>query len=104
MKIVEIIPNLSMNKECVELHQLLEIPLLGLDAEEWKEQAVQMPPEFDLWMDAQTKSLAASEQMTNLKDVVFPLYKVAKKVVLDAMWIRINQVSSCFRCALQTTH
>jgi len=82
-------------KECVEMHQLLEVPLLIPEADEWKEELWQMPQEFDAWRDAQMMSLKASEKIRNIQDVVFPLAKTFRKAVLDNLWIRIDQVESC---------
>ncbi|KAF5351689.1 hypothetical protein D9756_007604 [Leucocoprinus leucothites] len=77
--------------ECVEMQQLLEMPLLTPEASQWKEEMWQMPPEFDIWRDAQMMSLRASEEIGNFKDVVFPLAKTMRKAVLDNMWMRIDQ-------------
>ncbi|KAF9452735.1 hypothetical protein P691DRAFT_794128 [Macrolepiota fuliginosa MF-IS2] len=77
--------------ECVELHQLLENPLLVPEAEEWRDELSRMPPEFDQWVDAQMISLKASEEIANFKDLVFPLTKTTKRIVLDSMWMRIDQ-------------
>lgn len=82
-------------KECVEMQQLLEAPLLIPEANEWKEEMWQMPQEFDTWRDAQMMSLKASEEIANIQDIVFPLTKTFRKAVLDSLWIRIDQVRNC---------
>jgi len=93
-------------KECVEMHQLLEVPLLTPEADEWKEELWQMPQEFDTWRDAQMMSLKASEKIQNIQDVVFPLANTFRKAVLDNLWIRIDQVGSCYSTTtyVLTTH
>lgn len=78
----------------MQLQELLEAPLIGAEGEAWKKQPRQMPEQFEEWIDAQMYSRHASEQITNFKDVIFPLEKTKKQPVLDKMWTLINAVST----------
>lgn len=75
------------------MQQLLEIPLLSPQAADWREGFSQLPPECDQWKDAQMMSLKASEEIANFKDLAYPLTRTFKKVVLNKIWARIDQVS-----------
>ncbi|KAI0074642.1 hypothetical protein K474DRAFT_1665173 [Panus rudis PR-1116 ss-1] len=74
----------------VELQEIIESALLGPDAEKWKQEARQMPDEYEHWVDAQIFSGKASKEVANWKDVIYPLEKTKDKKVLDNMWRLLN--------------
>ncbi|KAG6866749.1 hypothetical protein C0991_011408 [Blastosporella zonata] len=74
----------------VELQQLLEAPLAGLEGDAWKAEPRQMPVEYEDWVDAGIYSREASKKYANFKDAIFPLEKTKTKTVLDNMWKYVN--------------
>ena len=79
-------------KVTLELQERLERPLLGPGAAAWKDQAREMPEEYDKWVDAQIASEEASKHIANYKDVIKPLTKTKNKNVLETMWKCVDLV------------
>lgn len=78
----------------LEIQELLERPLLGPVAASWKNQPRDMPEEYEKWIDAQIISEKASKNITNYKDIIFPLeVRTKQKHVLESMWKCVNLVS-----------
>lgn len=65
--------------------------MLTSEAKDWTSESIQLP-EFDQWKDAQALSLKAVEECNSFKDLVFPLTRSFKKIVLTQIWGKIDQV------------
>ena len=70
----------------------MEAPLLGPQGEQWRKQSRSVPEEFTLWVEAQSLSDEASKRLGNKLGIIFPLENTMKKDIVNAMWIRINDV------------
>lgn len=77
----------------VQLQELLESPLSGPEGELWKQLPRDMPEEYEDWVDAQIFSEKASKDISNFKDIIYPLEKTKMRNVLDNMWRLVNLVS-----------
>ncbi|KAF9263366.1 hypothetical protein L218DRAFT_959393 [Marasmius fiardii PR-910] len=75
---------------CVQLKDLIEAPLFFPDAQSWKDEEKQMPPEYNQWVDAQLYSEAAAEKYATFKDAIYPLERTKKAEVLANMWKFVN--------------
>lgn len=75
----------------VELQELLEGPLLGVNATALKDEPREMPEEYEKWLDAQVISGEASKHIGNFQNLVNPLTKTRSKDGLDNVWRSINQ-------------
>ncbi|PFH53859.1 hypothetical protein AMATHDRAFT_1081 [Amanita thiersii Skay4041] len=74
----------------VELHALLEAPLLAMNDVSWREHSREKPEIYEDWVDAQLHSHMASNLSGKYQDVVYPLDKTKEQTILDEMWQRIN--------------
>ncbi|KAF5389386.1 hypothetical protein D9757_004247 [Collybiopsis confluens] len=74
----------------VQLHQMIEMPLLSPDGRKWKTDSPNMPESYRRWTDAQLRSEIASEKYATFQDVIFPLQRTKTKAILDLMWTTIN--------------
>ena len=86
----------QMIQVALQLQEILEAPLLGPQGEQWRKQQRSVPEEFTLWMEAQSLSDEASKRLGNKLGIIFPLEKTMKKEIVNAMWIRINDVRTQF--------
>lgn len=80
----------------LQLQEILEAPLLGPQGEQWRKQPRSVPEEFTLWVEAQSLSEEASKRLGNKLGIIFPLEKTMNKGIVNAMWIRINDVRTQF--------
>lgn len=85
-----------LKQVALQLQEILEAPLLGPQGEQWRKQQRSVPEEFTLWMEAQSLSNEASKRLGNKLGIIFPLEKTMKKEIVNAMWIRINDVRTQF--------
>lgn len=76
----------------MQLQEILEAQLLGPQGEQWRKQPRSVPEEFTRWIEAQSLSEEASRGLGNKLNIIFPLENTMKKDVVNAMWIRINDV------------
>ncbi|EKM80649.1 hypothetical protein AGABI1DRAFT_105632 [Agaricus bisporus var. burnettii JB137-S8] len=77
--------------ECVELQQILEMAMLTPEAKDWGSEGVELPTVFDEWKHAHILSSKAVEEYSNFKDLVYPLTRSFKKIVLNQIWGKIDQ-------------
>ena len=70
----------------------MEAPFLSPQGEQWRKQPRSVPEEFTLWVEAQSLSDEASKRLGNKLGIIFPLEKTMKKEIVNAMWVRINDV------------
>lgn len=77
----------------VQLHEMLEAPLLGPDGDKWRKEPRQMPEEYENWVDAQILSEKASSNVDNWKHLVHPLEKTQDAKVLEKLWQTLHLVS-----------
>ena len=78
----------------MQLQEILEAPLLGPQGEQWRKQPRSVPEEFTLWVEAQSLSEEASKSLGKMLGIIFPLKNTMNKDIVNAMWIRINDVRS----------
>ncbi|KAK7685171.1 hypothetical protein QCA50_011534 [Cerrena zonata] len=76
----------------VQLQEMLESILLGPQGEKWKQEIghLQLPAEYDDWLDAQALPPNMKLYVANWKDMIFPLERTRSRNVLDDMWRYIN--------------
>ncbi|KAF9010573.1 hypothetical protein BDQ17DRAFT_1346459 [Cyathus striatus] len=74
----------------IQLQQILDAALLGPDGEKWKKLQRRVPKEYELWMEAQILSDTASSEISNYKDIIYPLEKTRNQGILDNLWNCIN--------------
>lgn len=67
--------------------------MLAPEAKDWGSEGVELPTGFDEWKHAQILSSKAVEEYSNFKDLVYPLTRSFKKIVLSQIWGKIDQVS-----------
>ncbi|EPQ57181.1 hypothetical protein GLOTRDRAFT_39174 [Gloeophyllum trabeum ATCC 11539] len=73
----------------VELQDIIEGPLLGLDSTQLKNTPRNMPEEYENWVDAQLFSDKAAKDLS-IKSYVFPLERTKTKQGLEMLWKTIN--------------
>lgn len=103
VRVYAVLASLFLTRGCsllkqvaLQLQEILEAPLLGPQGEQWRKQQRSVPEEFTLWMEAQSLSNEASKRLGNKLGIIFPLEKTMKKEIVNAMWIRINDVRTQF--------
>lgn len=103
VRVYAVLASLFLTRGCsllkqvaLQLQEILEAPLLGPQGEQWRKQQRSVPEEFTLWMEAQSLSDEASKRLGNKLGIIFPLEKTMKKEIVNAMWIRINDVRTQF--------
>ncbi|KAG1746133.1 hypothetical protein EDB19DRAFT_1894277 [Suillus lakei] len=74
----------------LELQELLDSPLLGVQGEKMKQTPRKMPEQYEQWLDAQMFSQQASNNFANFKDLVFPLSRTEDRTVLNDMWKHVD--------------
>ena len=87
-----------MIQVALQVQEILEAPLLGSQGEQWRKQPRSVPEEFTRWIEAQSHSEEASRALGNKLGIIFPLVNTMKKNVVNAMWIRINDVRARRDC------
>ena len=82
----------------VQLAELLDSPLVGLEGDAWKksfnEQRPPKPEDFEAWADAQIFSLEAVQEYPKFKEMIYPLTEGKNKKVIQDLWKFVNLV--CF--------
>lgn len=72
---------------------MIESPLLGPNAEEYKATPRTMPKAYSQWLNAEIMSDKAADQFEKLERLVSPLSKVTNRTALDNVWKQIKLVS-----------
>lgn len=66
--------------------------MLTPEAKDWGSESAPLSLEFDQWKEAQILSSKAVEEYNSFKDLVYPLTRSFKKIVLTQIWGKIDQV------------
>lgn len=82
-----------ISQVAIKLQEILEVPLQGLEGEQWLKQEREKPQEFDQWIYAQDVSAWVCDNFGDSLSMMFPLEKTRYQTVVTEIWTAINGVS-----------